>query len=422
MKIAVTLTCVHISAAATLPASELAQLPPRPPTIIEPNPEGPGSGGWFPIAPEVFPNVSGVLSARKLAASNRATLNRVLNRLRGGDEAKICSKNWKFPPRREESIRWVHFPKCGSTFLNTVLNYGCDAFAQRRDISLGAPVPPDVAATLSRPVSSLSSHELVEWAKHACPPGSNRWSQDPDGNALGSWSTHRPVNPEVETGLVGLFRSPAQRSLSAFHFGKHLWGGEGHGSNGTISTAEFVRWRDWVKRSQKSARAFAATPGVGGCMAKMLSGCYCATRPKEVLELDTRTAFALSLSVACYRDWTDMDKAWALRAASVVSDFEFVGLQPAYNASVCLFHRIYGGDIDPAEFEIFNAGTHKGATGRYHPVKRHSLSPVGTPLDPWDEEALGRDFVDLYDEYVWATALKRFEADLDNVLRASQRQ
>ena len=71
----------------------------------------------------------------------------------------------------------------------------------------------------------------------------------------------------------------------------------------------------------------------------------------------------------------------------------FVGLTEAFNASVCLFHRIYGGAPSRKEFTLYNAGDH--ATRPHRRLDRFSLSAAVPPRAQleWTERALG-DFVD----------------------------
>lgn len=219
-----------------------------------------------------------------------------------------------------------------------------------------------------------------------------------------------------------IFRSPSQRLLSAYHFDKHLWGSEMKDSMKTVGARHLIRWREWIAATATDARSFAAAPGVAGCASKMIQGCYCATRPREIPG-DEAPAFKPRQDVACPWGWRTMDASFAEKAASRVHRFAFVGLQETYNATVCLFHHTFGGDVDPAEFGLFNVGYEsRSDKGGLSPKKadffrhqKYGLSSQKT-VAAWDEAPLG-DFVDVYDEHVYSAALRRFETDLERVLR-----
>ena len=100
-----------------------------------------------------------------------------------------------------------------------------------------------------------------------------------------------------------MFRSPNQRLISAYNFDKHLslmgfastfyfWNSSkklvhaqtadkmefSHGKKGRRIPMD-IHWRDEVQKGARTPRAFAATAGVAGCLARMLSACSCASRP-----------------------------------------------------------------------------------------------------------------------------------------------
>ena len=70
---------------------------------------------------------SGWPSGRALFARNRRALARLEARLAGGDLLKLCAPPWPAaaPPAAAPRARWVHLPKCGTTFLNTFFNHLC---------------------------------------------------------------------------------------------------------------------------------------------------------------------------------------------------------------------------------------------------------------------------------------------------------
>lgn len=68
--------------------------------------------------------------------------------------------------------------------------------------------------------------------------------------------------------------------LSAYHFGRHIWGMEMFTSDENATDTGNL-WIDWLRREARNMteRDFAASPGNSNCYAKMMSGCACATRP-----------------------------------------------------------------------------------------------------------------------------------------------
>lgn len=343
-----------------------------------------------------LPNSTIVLEARRLATRNRRHLEALTQRVRAVED-RLCAP--PFPPRRSIKVRWMHVPKCGSTFFNAVFRHACPGAGD--DMYLGSTRARDVRD------GPLKAHDLVDYAKKQCPDHDFATG---DLDTVKRWATHAPVrNAALDESVVTMFREPNQRLLSSYNFGKHLWGSEMRGPG--ISSAKFVEWRSFVNTAQ-SPREFAAAPGLGGCYAKMTEGCYCATRPDDH-SAAIGAPFSRPLTVACPYRWLTLDENLVAKAAQRVSRFGFVGIQDLYNASVCLFHRTFGGTPHFSEFSLFNVG-------RTDDRKRHVPSRRGHrfKLDDhhavprWDESALG-DFVDVVDEVLWAAILNRFDRDLE---------
>lgn len=347
-------------------------------------------GGIGPL-----PNSTIVREARRLATRNRRHLEALTHRVRALED-RLCAA--PFPPRRGTKVRWMHVPKCGSTFFNAVFRHACPEAAD--DMYLGARGIRD---------GPLRVHDLVDYAKQQCPE--HKFATG-DLDTVKRWATHAPVrNSRLDDLVVTMFRAPNQRLLSSYNFGKHLWGSEMRGPG--ISSAKFIEWRSFVSTA-RSPREFAAAPGLGGCYAKMMEGCYCATRPDDH-SADGGAPFSRPLTVACPYRWVTLDEHLVAKAAQRVSRLGFVGIQDLYNASVCLFHRTFGGTPHFSEFSLFNVG-------RTDDRKRHIPSrrdPHRFKLDDhhsvprWDETALG-DFVDVVDEVLWAAILSRFERDVED--------
>jgi len=182
-------------------------------------------------------------------------------------------------------------------------------------------------------------------------------------------TAHRPVSIQQIQGqelhVAAMFRQPSQRIISAKADGLH--------ANG-LSPADYAELRG--KCEHESTECFARYPGIAGCMTRMLTGKLCAEDSKD------RTAPF------------DGGRALVDGAKKVVGELAFVGLTERWNESVCLFHRMFGGSINPAEFMNF------------HHNHRHDGA------HPYEEDRLN-GFRDEADEEVYAAAQGRFE----NLLR-----
>jgi len=294
-----------------------------------------------------------------------------------------------FPERRREKIKWCHVPKASSTFFTTVFRYAC---VESEEFYVGAP-------TKSGRKKTMDAAYLAKFAEiQLCPENHSFFSRSKKFGLvreISSWSTHEPIRG-LPTSTVMLFRSPSQRILSAYYFGKHLWGAEMKNNDGTISSSRFQAWRQFASRPSQTARNFAATPGVNACQTKMMMGCYCATRMLNATRM------------ACPYHWRSLDASLLYQARKKISQLAFVGIQDFFAASVCLFHRKFGGSFNPKfELALFNLSPSRGG------IKHQLVHPDNAQLskDRWNESEL-LDFIDAFDEPLFASALDRFIADL----------
>lgn len=270
--------------------------------------------------------------------------------------------------------------------------------------------------------------------------------------ALQDWAYHEPVVDP--TGAAALFRAPSQRVLSSFHFnwGLHLMGSGDYfcrNSDSGVDASDplvrhcFQEWRAFIhsQKNRMSERDFAASPGVAGCAAKMLTGCGCATRPLKFPSSSSSPTSSyplvkdqLPLDVACDRRSVRLDRNFAKLAAAKVDHLAFVGLTDLYDASVCLFHHSFpvpsevggssageegSGGPQPSEFTHFNVGAKRGGGKAYQLLGGVTGAPaMAPPKTTQHDESNLEDFVDVLDEEVFAAALSRFERDLDRALAA----
>lgn len=124
---------------------------------------------------------------------------------------------------------------------------------------------------------------------------------------------------------MALLRDPRRRLVSAYNHDKHSFGiGQRH-----PSTAKSRR--EHMLQHTHGLADFAAYPDIKHCMTKMLLGEYCA--------IDS-----------------NVTRARVERAKEVLASFAFVGITEAYNASVCLFHHMFGGELHEFEFRSMREG------------------------------------------------------------------
>jgi len=131
----------------------------------------------------------------------------------------------------KSKVSWLHVPKCGSSFANTLLTYSCpdlpDDYHSRGDLS----------------------HDEQMKLKDYCSPG---WYPA---------CVHLPIGknchslPKHSGNFVGLFRQPEQRLISAFYHNKHSVPHDYPGFQ-TMNMSEYARL-------------------TSGCAVKMLSGHKC---------------------------------------------------------------------------------------------------------------------------------------------------
>jgi hypothetical protein len=123
--------------------------------------------------------------------------------------------------------------------------------------------------------------------------------------------------------------------------------------------------------------AFINFPGIASCMAKMMLGFNCGHYVR--LELD-------QLEEAKRR---------------VRQDMAFVGLSEHWNASICLFHRKYGGRMDATELANLRPGTEDAGKARhdvFQQVLQAQKAPAGSSNDATPRRRLLQAPLDFLEE------------------------
>jgi len=159
------------------------------------------------------------------------------------------------------------------------------------------------------------------------------------------FSNHFPLPGNLERrgplSPVALFRDPRRRLVSAWNNNKHSYGLSG------------------LKRKQMEEQAqtldkFVAYPGIPDCQTKMLVGKTCGNDVKVTDAMRTQAFERLRSTMA------------------------FVGLTDMFNASVCLFHHMYGGA--PEEYQFQAVGLERSSDflfKHYHRSKKYQPLPGG---------------------------------------------
>ncbi|CAK9071057.1 unnamed protein product [Durusdinium trenchii] len=281
---------------------------------------------------------------------------------------------------------WLHIPKCGTTFVNTLINmhHFCPSAGENFDLSLLAP------HECFNPVFAM--------CQSFCNPNFLECYEHPS-------AMHSPVGNATEYArrkgkLVGFFRQPEQRVLSAYYDG-HGWLEDFSNPDsskflfrcnlsytGCLDSGKF--WCDrrgspgsWTKIDDRRTAPRTMTgpvfldPETGEARCHDSLGAMC---PKDVrfkgypLQ-DLLEAFkgTMAAQIASPHDIIPFvhqpprDLALGHQAVQRLREgFAFVGLTEEWDLSICLFHAMFGGPCHSSEFHNARPGQHaKDADGLY---------------------------------------------------------
>eukprot|EP00038_Savillea_parva_P013475 m.210969 g.210969 ORF g.210969 m.210969 type:complete len:439 (+) comp25331_c0_seq1:184-1500(+) len=203
---------------------------------------------------------------------------------------------------------WLHIPKTGTSFGNTVFPYACPRLPPTARLS-----KQDRKLTKTNDCKGCLMKTLVEKYPPAtyCDADSLARELPPDRCIAG----HRPLAKALVYSRrgVSLFRSPRARLVSAFPY-RHAVGIQPHLRPGLDNVT--------------TLQEYAMYPGIQGCQLKMLLGRNC--------------GYNLSQPI------TPIKAVQAIR--HVTTALAYVGITDFWDTSICLFHRQLGGTLDPAEF------------------------------------------------------------------------
>eukprot|EP00931_Biecheleriopsis_adriatica_P064266 TRINITY_DN39073_c0_g1_i1.p1 TRINITY_DN39073_c0_g1~~TRINITY_DN39073_c0_g1_i1.p1 ORF type:complete len:596 (-),score=130.03 TRINITY_DN39073_c0_g1_i1:223-2010(-) len=256
--------------------------------------------------------------------------------------------------RKLTDIRWLHFPKCGTSFISTLWNYGCSKNGLPIDLRIDAKNKPGCGECYD-----FALEDRYPRAQFCDPKIIGRFFQFQHAGLR-----HDELKSKM---VVGFFRKPSQRLISAYHNGLHCSG---------FKPDEYQQLQATTKAG--GVAAFARFPGIAGCTARMLTGGNCA---------ESKTVRSQDQSF-------DGGQSRLKKALEVVESMSFVGITERWDDSICLFHRMFGGRLNSAQLMNF-----------------HSNHKMSKKKKLYDESSLS-NFSDLVDEEIYAAAVKRFEKDL----------
>jgi len=185
-----------------------------------------------------------------------------------------------------DKLLWMHIPKAGSSFGNALITLSCDDL-------------PDYAAY----TPSLATKNLYQWITKSgyserCASLSRQLESCSGHFALSTKGSCSTQSGQV----VGMFRQPEQRILSAFHH------------TGYYQTMPWNCTRDNANVTLDVYKTWQA-----GCATRMLTGSAC---------MDEKA--------------TPIDAATLQLAKQRLHDFAFVGLQEEWQLSMCLLSSMTG--------------------------------------------------------------------------------
>lgn len=131
--------------------------------------------------------------------------------------------------------------------------------------------------------------------------------------------------------VVSFFRQPEDRIVSAYYDGRHSSGFKPEIYQDLVKISYQHGKRHTCKLSGETyhnpLECFARYPGIAGCMSRMLTGEPCAD---GTLQLNGYDNLASAIDI-------------------VLDELDFVGLMEDWNESICQFHRLYGGKLQPLD-------------------------------------------------------------------------
>ena len=289
-----------------------------------------------------------------------------------------CGRPITLGPKNRSRFAWLHVPKAGTTFGNTLVQLAANAS--------GCGNLSDISQEWQRPEWFRTNSAGLGMTRHYF------WEKRK------SFDGHDEISPAAwdryKGHFVGFFRNPAHRAHSAYHhFPTPL-----HSPDCTRIVSE----REYAER-------------VRGTMVKMVAG--------QASGLDCHVASHQLIKGMPYKNLCDQryEPDVPLALSRLRHGFSFVGLTEAWALSICLFHAVFGGPCMPVEFSNSRPGHYARKTASSPGSPGGSGATAGTTglprgVTPVDD-GTGRDafagYVDEYDWEFYRAVEQRFYRDLE---------
>lgn len=260
-------------------------------------------------------------------------------------------------PTINRFLLWLHIPKTGTSFANTLIRWGCpparlDVFVVPRKER-----PAQIQLSLNTTLAwdwLFDSSRGRRWLRLNCPQRLST-TDKVTGKIVYSFNIHAPLQKLLVNDTVAMFRLPLQRTYSNYlHIDRHY---------------------DDEKQSRMTLKEFFQKPQ------------FLSQQTKLLLGYDYRFNGVLS-------------KKQAIEASKMIDRLAFVGLTEYFELSVRLFHAKFGGVPHRAQFENVRPS-----------IQRYKLAGKRHCSFRYDEADFG-DWKDEPDEIVYNSARLRFWRDV----------
>ena len=271
-------------------------------------------------------------------------------------------------PKKLKKLLWLHLPKCGTSLGTAIHGYLCQPGE--------SPVKnPHYGKGPGKRVCDYCSFEQMNSQGTPFWDGKIRLllPRDPEVDMYCDWNVtyrgwffgHNPLRPGTfghdGPDVVALFRDPRRRAVSAWNHNKHT-----HHLGTKDAESKFPKSRELLEKETQTVSDFARHKHVQACQTKMVVGGQCGM-------------------------YHEIDADLFQKAKENVEKMAFVGLTEYYNASVCLFHEMLGGQPQPYMFKNARpADAHKkawkprklpGGGMQERPSAWETLSKLDDPMD-----------------------------------------
>lgn len=278
----------------------------------------------------------------------------------------------KRPTPSLEGIYWTHFPKTSTEFARTLLSYACGptTFDAEMDVS--------TYSGIKQPESCprLSVHQQTLPHSPLGGPGAGEGTT-PRVMWFHEWVPWQNDEP-LASSVVSIFRDPAQRALSSFHYFYNKsksnetccgggWGWDKH-------TRRKLKKRMAKAEPYAALQMFMKNAPPENCMTNMILGQGC---------MDNSEA-------ARYVAASPKSRRRALEF--VATGMAFVGILEKYDETVCLWHARFGEPLWTTEIQFNQDGSQLYDSSPYDSLKSSGKKS--------------------FDEILYHAALKRFETEV----------